>query len=55
MGSVINTCSYCTSDNEAVREIYFDMNCPGCALRFAALEKERRGALKKDLTIDDLE
>ena len=26
-------CPYCTSDNEAIRDTYFDQNCVGCVLR----------------------
>ncbi len=40
MGSVIHTCPYCTSDNPAVREVYFDMNCDGCAKRFHEREQK---------------
>jgi len=28
-------CPYCTNDNEAVRETYFDQNCAGCVARMA--------------------
>jgi hypothetical protein len=29
------SCPYCSSDNKAVREAYFDQTCPGCVARMA--------------------
>lgn len=32
-------CPYCTSDNEAIRDTYFDQTCHGCAKRLGAIEE----------------
>ena len=29
-------CPYCTSDNDGIRETYFDQTCKGCVLRMGS-------------------
>lgn len=33
-------CAYCTSENQAVRETYFDQKCPGCVKRMGESSQE---------------
>lgn len=32
----VGPCAYCVSDNQAIRETYFNASCPGCDARMGA-------------------
>lgn len=42
MSKASDPCPYCASDNEAVRETYFDQSCAGCVARMRGVPSGER-------------
>ena len=44
-----NKCPYCTSENGAIREIFFDQTCRGCVARMTEEPEDMIQSLERQL------